>query len=57
MGDQVIVKCCQRGQGAGSGAAVEIHFAQVWTFRNGQPVRARNFMTYDEALEAADLSE
>ncbi len=56
-GGQVIVKCCQRGRGAGSGAAVEIHFAQVYAFRNGQPVRATNYMTYDEALEAAGLRE
>jgi ketosteroid isomerase-like protein len=56
-GDQVIVKSCQGGRGAGSGAAVEIHFAQVWTFRNGQPVRVMNYMTYDEALEAAGLRE
>jgi ketosteroid isomerase-like protein len=56
-GDQVTVNCRQRGQGAGSGAVVEVHFAQVWTFRNGEPVRVTNYMTYDEALEAAGLSE
>jgi ketosteroid isomerase-like protein len=56
-GDQVIVQLCQRGQGAGSGAAVEIHFGQVHTFRNGQPLRITNYMTYDEALKAAGLSE
>ena len=36
---------------------VEVHFAQVYAFRNGQPVRATNSMTYAEALEAAGLSE
>ncbi len=56
-GDQVIVKACQRGRGAGSGAAVEIHFAQVHTFREGELVRIANYMTYEEALEAAALSE
>ena len=33
-----LAKCCQRGRGAGSGAAVEVRFAQVWTLRNGQPL-------------------
>jgi ketosteroid isomerase-like protein len=56
-GDQVVVKARQRGRGAGSGAAVEVQFAQVWAFRNGEPVRVTNYMTYDEALEAAGLSE
>jgi ketosteroid isomerase-like protein len=55
-GDQVIVKARQRGQGAGSGAAVEVHFAQIWTFRDGEPVRTANYLTYEEALNAAGLS-
>jgi ketosteroid isomerase-like protein len=56
-GNQVIVKARQRGRGAGSGAVVEVDFAQVWALRNGQPVRITNYMTYDKALEAAGLSE
>ena len=56
-GDQVIVKARQRGRGAGSGAAVEVSFAQVYTFCGGEPVRIDNYMTYDEALEAAGLRE
>jgi ketosteroid isomerase-like protein len=40
----------------GAGFA-ERDFAQVWTFRDGAPVRLQVFTTTEQALEAVGLSE
>ncbi len=56
-GDSVIVAVHQQATGKGSGASVENHYFQVWTFRGGAVVRIENFVNRFEALEAAGLSE
>jgi ketosteroid isomerase-like protein len=56
-GDLVIAKARQRGLGAGSGAAVEQRFVQVYTFRDGRLVRVDHYLNYEKALEAVGLRE
>ena len=56
-GDQVVAVGRQRGRGASSGADVELEFAQLFTVRDGKATRIVTYMTRDEALEAAGLSE
>ena len=56
--DQVIATLRVSGEGAGSGAEVESPaFFQVLETRDRQVVRARMFVTEEEALEAAGQSE
>jgi ketosteroid isomerase-like protein len=40
-----------------SGAVVEAPMAHVWTIRDGQAIRLRQFLDREQALEAAGLSE
>ena len=56
-GDQVVAFVRVQGQGHASGAGVEILAANVWTFRNGIPVRGETYAERAEALKAAGLSE
>jgi ketosteroid isomerase-like protein len=37
--DTVLALVTTRGRGRASGVPVELNFAQVWTFRDGEPVR------------------
>jgi ketosteroid isomerase-like protein len=37
--DTVLALCTTRGRGRASGAPAEITFAQVWSFKDGEPVR------------------
>ena len=55
--DQVIAFVRVRGQGQASGAGVEIVGANIWTFREGKPVRGEVYAEREKALEAAGLSE
>lgn len=55
-GNQVVRVGGLRAKGKGSGAEVEAHGAQVWTFREGIPVSVRLYQSKDEALEAVGLS-
>lgn len=55
-GDQVVRVGGLRAKGKGSGAEVEAHGAQVWTFKDGRPVSVRLFQSKEEALETTELS-
>lgn len=55
-GSQVVSWWRQRVRGKSSGAEVEMEVAIVWTFENGQIVRAAVFPSGDEARRAAELS-
>jgi ketosteroid isomerase-like protein len=55
-GDDVVVQVREKGQGR-SGAAVERRLGNVYTLRDGKIVRVRLFGSWNEALEAAGLSE
>jgi ketosteroid isomerase-like protein len=48
-GDRVLAEVWMRGRGRGSGAPVEMHFGQVWTFREG---RARRMVMHLDAADA-----
>ena len=56
-GERVVVIVNQRGRAKGTGVSVEMHFAQVWTFRDGQAIRMEMYSSVDEAREAAGLRE
>ena len=56
-GDKVFAWIRVSGQGAASGATVELEQAQIWTFREGQVVRVEEYFDRVEALEAVGLSE
>jgi uncharacterized protein len=55
--DDVVVLFRERGHGGVSGAAVERELGEVFTLRDGKVVRVRLYGGWDEALEAAGLSE
>jgi ketosteroid isomerase-like protein len=56
-GEHVVAVAIDRGRGRASGVEVELHYAGVWTIRDGKIVRVVWFPTRDEALEAAGLEE
>ena len=56
-GDEVVVFLRFRGRGRGSTAEVEAPMAHVWTIRDGQAVRLRQFIDRAAALEAVGLRE
>jgi ketosteroid isomerase-like protein len=57
-GDQVVVVFSPRGRGRGSGATVQSPaIAQVWTLREGKPVRVEMYPSRATALEAVGLEE
>jgi hypothetical protein len=53
----VVAAICQRGVGEESGAATELRYFQVWSFRGGKVIRLEGFRERAEALEAAGLRE
>jgi hypothetical protein len=55
-GDRVVVESVQRGRLA-SGPEYSTPINNVWTFDREQVIRMQMFITWDEALEAAGLSE
>jgi ketosteroid isomerase-like protein len=55
-GERVVVLLNQRGRSKATGIPVDMRFAQVWTFRDGQAVRMEMYASPDEALEAAGLA-
>lgn len=62
VGDRVVACARYGGVGHGSGARVVGPVSgpttgAVFEFRNGRILRARQFLSYDEALEAVGLSE
>jgi ketosteroid isomerase-like protein len=54
-GDSVFVAVSQRGTGQGSGAAAELHYFHVWTFRAGRAIRLETVRDRDEALAKAGI--
>ena len=57
VGDTVLVRLVQRGIGRASGAAGEVRFFMLLTFRGGKIVRFETVLHERQALEAAGLSE
>ena len=46
-----------RGRGRGSGVPTEMHFFQLWTFRDGRVIRMELYWDEDEARRAAALTD
>lgn len=55
--DHVVVGIHQSAIGKGSGAAVDLRFAMVFTFEDGQVVDRQDHPTLDDALEALGRRE
>lgn len=53
-GDSVVTVCGLRGEGAESGADVEVEIAFLTTFRDGRAVRVEEFLDPDEAMRALE---
>jgi ketosteroid isomerase-like protein len=56
-GDAVVVAARVTGQMKESHAQVEMTLGMVCTLSSGKVIQGREYATYDEALEAAGLSE
>jgi ketosteroid isomerase-like protein len=56
-GDQVVVTVRLSGRAKQSGAPTELRFTIVQTIRDRKCIRAREYMTREETLEAAGLRE
>jgi ketosteroid isomerase-like protein len=54
-GDKVVAIVRQRGRAKATGLPVDMHFAQVWTFRDGKQVRMEMYATPEDALRAVGL--
>jgi ketosteroid isomerase-like protein len=54
-GDTVVAAVSQRAEGVSSGAATDLSYFQLWTFRADRVIRLENVMHRDDALEAAGL--
>jgi ketosteroid isomerase-like protein len=55
-GDKVVALVHQHGRSKAAGMPVEMHFAQVWTLREGKQSRMDMYSDPAEALEAAGVS-
>jgi ketosteroid isomerase-like protein len=56
-GDQMVTFVRQHAKAGHGGPAVEMRFAQVWTFRDGLIARMEMYSERAEALEAAGVRE
>jgi ketosteroid isomerase-like protein len=56
-GDYVVAATRTRGRGKQSGVEVDMEFAFLFTFREGKIAAWQIFVSEDQALEAAGLSE
>ena len=54
-GDSVIAIMRQSGRSKATGLPAEMHFAQVWTVRNGKQFRMEMYASPQEALDAVGL--
>jgi ketosteroid isomerase-like protein len=54
-GDSAVVAVRQRGTGSASGAATEISYFHVWTFRGGKAIRFESVRARAEAFAAVGL--
>jgi ketosteroid isomerase-like protein len=57
LGDRVLMLGRVFGRGRGSGVPVDSEIAFLSTLRGGRIVRTKGFLSWDQALEAAGLSE
>jgi ketosteroid isomerase-like protein len=55
--DRVVALMHQSGTGKGSGVPVEWNSGVIYELRDGRVLRATNYATFADALEAAGLSE
>jgi ketosteroid isomerase-like protein len=53
-GDDAVTVCRLRGEGAESGADVEVEIAFLTAFRDGRAIRVEEFLDPDEALRALE---
>jgi ketosteroid isomerase-like protein len=56
-GETVVAVCGLRGEGAESGADVEVEIAFLTTFRDGKAIRVEEFLDPDEAMRALESSQ
>ena len=56
-GESVVAIVNQRGRSKATGIPVDMRFAQVWTFRDGQAIRMQMYANVEEALEDVGLSQ
>src|SRR5437763_309562 len=56
-GDKVVAIMRQRGRSKTAGTPVDMRFANIWTFDEGEPTRMEMFSGPDEALKAVGLEE
>jgi ketosteroid isomerase-like protein len=54
--DTILALVDMRGRGRVSGVPVELHFAQVWSFREGVPVRMVFYADIEEGRRAAGVA-
>lgn len=54
-GEQVVAMVHQRGRSKATGVAVEMRFAQLYTFRDGKQTRMEMYADPAEAMRAAGL--
>lgn len=54
-GDSVVVAVRQSGVGGGSGAATELRYMHVWSFRGNSVIRFEAVRERDDALELVGL--
>jgi len=54
-GESVVAIVRQRGRSKATGLPADMHFAMVWTIRDGKQFRMRMYASPDEALEATGL--
>ncbi len=57
FGERVVAIVNQRGRSKVTGIPVDMHFAQVWSLRDGLAFRMKMYASVEEALEDAELSE
>ncbi len=55
-GDYVVAIVNQRGRSKTTQIPVDMRFAQVWSFRDGQAIRMEMYASVDEALAEVGLS-
>jgi ketosteroid isomerase-like protein len=53
--DTVLALVTTRGRGRASGVPVEMNFAQVWTFRDGEPARMVLYPDIEKGRRAAGV--
>jgi ketosteroid isomerase-like protein len=56
VADTILALVDMRGRGRASGVPVELHFAQVWSFREDVPVRMVVYADVEDGRRAAGLA-